>query len=53
MTHVQSETEKAHCLMGIEGLTEELEYDPDKAMIIAFIMADINYKATTEGYSFY
>ena len=53
MTHVQSETEKAHCLMGIEGVTEELEYDPDKAMIIAFIMAEINYKATTQGYSFY
>ena len=39
--------------MGIEGLMEELEYDPDKVMIIAFIMADINYKATTQGYSFY
>ena len=39
--------------MGIERITEELEYDPDKEMIIAFIMADINYKATTQGYSFY
>ena len=39
--------------MGIEGVTKELEYDLEKAMIIAFIMANINYKAMTQGYSFY
>ena len=50
---MQSKAEKAHCLMGIEGVTKELEYDQDKAMIIAFIMADINHKAMSQGYSFY
>ena len=53
MTYMQSGAEKAHCLMGIEGVKEEVEYNPEKAMIIAFVMANLNHKATVGGYHFY
>ena len=44
--------EDAHCLAQMDENSEVLEYSPDTAVMIAFMMKEYNEKVSAEGYDF-
>ena len=46
------ELEDAHCLAQMNDESEVLEYGADTAVVIAFMMAEINANVSAQGYDF-